>query len=103
LSGGQQQRVAIARALAGKPEVLVMDQPTVDADSQDTLASALGHLSNASGSVVLVAHELGPPAGLIERAVVLSHGHVVSDGPPPPPKGHHADPTHVHGHPHTGA
>lgn len=30
-----------------------------------------------------MAHELGPLAGLIERAVVLSHGHVVSDGPPP--------------------
>lgn len=34
---------------------------------------------------------------------MLSHSHVVSDGPPPPPKAHHADPTHVHGHPHTGA
>ncbi|MGB8651433.1 MAG: metal ABC transporter ATP-binding protein [Mycobacteriales bacterium] len=102
LSGGQQQRVLIARALAGEPEVLVLDEPTagVDADSQDTLAGALGHLSNAGGSVVLVAHELGPLAGLIRRAVVLSHGRVVSDGPPPEPEGHHADPAHVHLHAH---
>jgi zinc transport system ATP-binding protein len=105
LSGGQQQRVLIARALAGEPEVLVLDEPTagVDADSQDTLAGALGHLSNAGGSVVLVAHELGPLAGLIRRAVVLSHGRVVSDGPPPEPEGHHADPAHVHLHPHESA
>jgi zinc transport system ATP-binding protein len=104
LSGGQQQRVLIARALAGEPEVLVLDEPTagVDADSQDTLAGALGHLSNAGGSVVLVAHELGPLAALIGRAVVLSNGRVVSDGPPPEPEGHHADPTHVHLHPHAG-
>ena len=104
LSGGQQQRVLIARALAGEPEVLVLDEPTagVDADSQDTLAGALGHLSRAGGSVVLVAHELGPLAALIGRAVVLSHGRVVSDGPPPQPEGHHADPTHVHIHPHEG-
>ncbi len=104
LSGGQQQRVLIARALAGEPEVLVLDEPTagVDADSQDTLAGALGHLSRAGGSVVLVAHELGPLATLIRRAVVLSHGLVVSDGPPPQPEGHHADPTHVHDHPHEG-
>ncbi len=104
LSGGQQQRVLIARALAGEPEVLVLDEPTagVDADSQDTLAGALGHLSNAGGSVVLVAHELGPLEGLIKRAVVLSGGQVVSDGPPPRPEGHHADPTHVHVHAHEG-
>ena len=102
LSGGQQQRVLIARALAGEPEVLVLDEPTagVDADSQDTLAGALGHLSNAGGSVVLVTHELGPLATLIRRAVVLRDGQVVSDGPPPEPEGHHADPSHVHQHPH---
>ncbi|MDP9183975.1 MAG: metal ABC transporter ATP-binding protein [Actinomycetota bacterium] len=102
LSGGQQQRVLIARALAGEPEVLVLDEPTagVDADSQDTLAGALGHLSNAGGSVVLVAHELGPLATLIGRAVVLRDGRVVSDGPPPEPEGHHAHPEHVHVHPH---
>ena len=102
LSGGQQQRVLIARALAGEPEVLVLDEPTagVDADSQDTLAGALGHLSGAGGSVVLVAHELGPLAALIRRAVVLREGRIDSDGPPPEPEGHHADPDHVHVHPH---
>ena len=102
LSGGQQQRVLIARALAGEPDVLVLDEPTagVDADSQDTLAGALRHLSLAGGSVVLVAHELGPLQSLIGRAVVMSHGHVVSDGPPPQPVGHHAGPEHKHVHPH---
>lgn len=102
LSGGQQQRVLIARALAGEPEVLVLDEPTagVDADSQDTLAGALGHLSRAGGSVVLVAHELGPLASLIRRAVVMQDGRLVSDGPPPDPEGHHAHPDHVHLHAH---
>ncbi len=104
LSGGQQQRVLIARALAGEPEVLVLDEPTagVDADSQDTLAGALGHLSQAGGSVVLVAHELGPLESLIGRAVVMAGGRVLSDGPPPRPEGHHASAGHVHEHPHEG-
>jgi zinc transport system ATP-binding protein len=105
LSGGQQQRVLIARALAGEPDVLVLDEPTagVDADSQDTLAGALGHLSRQGGSVVLVAHELGPLAGLIGRAIVMSGGRVVSDGPPPEPEGHHAHAGHVHTHAHETA
>ena len=102
LSGGQQQRVLIARALAGEPDVLVLDEPTagVDADSQDTLAGALGHLSRQGGSVVLVAHELGPLAGLIRRAVVMGGGRVLSDGPPPTPEGHHSHEGHVHTHAH---
>jgi zinc transport system ATP-binding protein len=102
LSGGQQQRVLIARALAGEPDVLVLDEPTagVDADSQDTLAGALGHLSRQGGSVVLVAHELGPLAGLIGRAIVMSGGRVVADGPPPEPEGHHGHADHVHTHAH---
>jgi zinc transport system ATP-binding protein len=105
LSGGQQQRVLIARALAGEPDVLVLDEPTagVDADSQDTLAGALGHLSRQGGSVVLVAHELGPLGDLIHRAVVMGGGRIVSDGPPPQPEGHHAHAGHVHTHPHEGA
>lgn len=102
LSGGQQQRVLIARALAAEPEVLVLDEPTagVDVDSQELLAGALRHLSHAGGSVVLVAHELGPLASLIQRAVVLGGGRVLSDGPVPEPEGHHADAGHVHQHPH---
>lgn len=102
LSGGQQQRVLIARALAGEPDVLVLDEPTagVDADSQDTLAGALGHLSQQGGSVVLVAHELGPLHDLIGRAIVMGNGRVVSDGAPPPPEGHHAHADHVHTHAH---
>ncbi len=105
LSGGQQQRVLIARALAGEPDVLVLDEPTagVDADSQDTLAGALGHLSRLGGSVVLVAHELGPLADLIDRAVVMDGGRVLSDGPPPAPEGHHAHADHVHTHAHESA
>jgi zinc transport system ATP-binding protein len=84
LSGGQQQRVLIARALAGQPELLVLDEPTagVDLPSQQALADALGHLKREGATVVLVAHELGPLAPLVDRAVVLRDGRVTYDGPP---------------------
>ncbi len=105
LSGGQQQRTLIARALAGQPELLVLDEPTagVDAASQEAFAAALGRFESRGGTIVLVAHELGPLQPLIDRAVVVHHGRVAHQGPAPEPVGHHADPGHDHVHPHATA
>jgi zinc transport system ATP-binding protein len=102
LSGGQQQRVLIARALAGRPELLVLDEPTagVDAVSQEAFAEALRTFVANNGTVLLVAHELGPLAPLISRAVVVHGGRIVHDGAVPEPAGHHAAPDHDHVHPH---
>jgi zinc transport system ATP-binding protein len=102
LSGGQQQRVLIARALAGRPELLVLDEPTagVDAASQEAFAKALQRFVEDGGTVLLVAHEIGPLQPLITRCVVVHHGAVIHDGEAPEPAGHHADPDHDHVHPH---
>jgi len=101
LSGGQQQRVLIARALAAEPDLLVMDEPTagVDAANQDLFATLLGERVRAGCAVLLVAHELGPVGGIIDRCVVLSDGRVVSDGPPRQvldSAGHHPHDPHAH-------
>lgn len=84
LSGGQQQRVLIARALAGEPELFFLDEPTagVDLPNQQVLADTLETLSARGSTIVLVAHELGPMAPLIDRAVVMRDGRVAYDGPP---------------------
>ncbi|HEY6811134.1 MAG TPA: ATP-binding cassette domain-containing protein [Propionibacteriaceae bacterium] len=82
LSGGQQQRVLVARALAGEPDLLVLDEPTsgVDLEHQRVLAEVLAGLLAGGTSVLVVLHEVGQLAGLIDRAVVLSDGRVVHDG-----------------------
>jgi zinc transport system ATP-binding protein len=102
LSGGQQQRVLIARALAAEPDLLVLDEPTagVDAASQQAFADALHRFVHNGGTVLLVAHELGPLALLVNRAVVVHQGRIAHDGPVPRPAGQHADPDHDHVHPH---
>jgi zinc transport system ATP-binding protein len=84
LSGGQQQRVLVARTLAGEPDLLLLDEPNagVDADSQERIAVTLDERARAGASVVVVLHELGPFAPLIDRVVALRDGRVTYDGPP---------------------
>ena len=99
LSGGQQQRVLIARALTCEPELLVLDEPTagVDLASQAALADTLRTLVERGTTIVLVAHELGPMHPLISRAITMSDGRVLHDGPPPEPDHLHVhDPEHAH-------
>jgi zinc transport system ATP-binding protein len=102
LSGGQQQRVLIARALVRRPDLLLLDEPVagVDLPSQQAFATALARLADQGTTIVVVLHELGALAPLIQRAVVLRHGRVVHDGAPPRPAPDHAAPDHDHVHPH---
>jgi zinc transport system ATP-binding protein len=105
LSGGQQQRVLIARALAGGPELLFLDEPTagVDLPNQQALATTLQMLSDNGATIVLVTHELGPIAPLIDRSVVMRDGRVAYDGAPLDDHAVHqvdfGDQLHEHHHP----
>ncbi len=104
LSGGQQQRVLIARALAGDPDLFFLDEPTagVDLPNQQMLTDALAALKLRGSTIVLVAHELGPLAALVDRAVVMRHGRVGYDGEPIADHAVHEPwlgETHSHHHP----
>jgi zinc transport system ATP-binding protein len=104
LSGGQQQRALIARALAGEPDLFFLDEPTagVDLPNQQALADALRLLSSHGSTIVLVAHELGPMAPLVERAVVMRDGRIAYDGEPLGDHEVHAPEfgeSHTHHHP----
>ncbi len=84
LSGGQQQRSFIAKALASEPELLVLDEPVagVDAESQKRFADSLTHLVDEHGAgVLLVSHELGSVAHVLDRVLVLKQ-RIIFDGPP---------------------
>ncbi|MDR0569672.1 MAG: ABC transporter ATP-binding protein [Clostridiales Family XIII bacterium] len=80
LSGGQQQRVSIARALAGKPSLILADEPTGALDSR-TGAEMLDFLQQLNGeghTLVLITHDMNV-ASRAKRVVSLSDGRIVED------------------------
>jgi putative ABC transport system ATP-binding protein len=82
LSGGQRQRVAVARALVGEPSLLLADEPTGNLDSAtgEEMMRLFGELHGRGHTILLVTHE-PRLAARCPRAVRLSDGKVVADGP----------------------
>ncbi|MFR8470208.1 ABC transporter ATP-binding protein [Eisenbergiella tayi] len=79
LSGGQQQRVAIARAIAGKPSIILADEPTGNLDSR-TSAEVMGLLKMTSTrfhqTVIMITHNEAI-AQLADRTIHMEDGRIV--------------------------
>ena len=81
LSGGQQQRVSIARALAGKPSVILADEPTgaLDSHTGREVLRFLQKLNQEGDTVVLITHD-NSIAIKAKRIVRLQDGKIIYDG-----------------------
>ena len=77
LSGGMRQRVAVARALAGKPEILLMDEPlsALDALTRAKLQDEIERIrSQEKRTIVLVTNDVDEALLLADRVAILSRG-----------------------------
>jgi phospholipid/cholesterol/gamma-HCH transport system ATP-binding protein len=84
LSGGMRKRVALARALALEPEILFLDEPTTGLDpvSAREFDRLLRVLAESLGlTLFIVTHDLDMLLSVAGRAIALSAGRVIADGP----------------------
>jgi len=85
LSGGELQRVALGAALAGRPQVILLDEPTSQLDpvAGDELIALLRRLGEDFDTAILLAeHRLERCLAFADRAIAMRSGRIVCDAPP---------------------
>jgi putative ABC transport system ATP-binding protein len=82
LSGGEQQRTAIARALAGRPALVLADEPTGNLDSASgaSILELLRELHREGTTIVVITHDLEVAAAM-ERRIEIKDGRIIRDMP----------------------
>jgi len=81
-SHGMKQRLGIAQALLGKPDLLILDEPTTGLDPQQMREMRLlvHSIANRGATVLLSSHLLGEVEQVCSHAAVVNRGHVVATG-----------------------
>jgi ABC-2 type transport system ATP-binding protein len=84
LSGGQRQRLGLALALVGRPQLVVLDEPTAGMDPAARVAtrSLIDGLRRDGVTVLLTTHDLADVEALADRVAIVVRGRIVAEGTP---------------------
>jgi lipopolysaccharide export system ATP-binding protein len=84
LSGGERRRLEIARALAGEPQFMLLDEPFagIDPIAVGDIRQLVRQLTDRGIGVLITDHNVRETLGLIDRALILHEGQVLTEGSP---------------------
>jgi ABC-2 type transport system ATP-binding protein len=82
LSGGERQRLGLALALVGRPEVVVLDEPTagMDPEARAATRAIVADLRSTGAAILLTSHDLTDVERLADRICILDGGRIVAAG-----------------------
>ena len=94
LSGGMRRRLLIGRSLLHRPQLLLLDEPTVGLDPQvrQELWALIDRLRSEGVSILMSTHYIEEAERLCDRVTIMSHGRAVAVGPPRELIAEHAGP-----------
>ena len=81
LSGGQRQSIAIARALAGRPPIIIMDEPSSAMDMQSEYALIQRFLADFEGRTMMLVTHRPQLLALVDRVIRIEDGRILADLP----------------------
>ena len=83
LTKGERQRVAVASVLAGRPQVLIFDEPTTGLDERESrrMMALINHLNRRGHTIVLITHAMWLVAEYAHRVIVMHQGRILLDAP----------------------
>jgi ABC-2 type transport system ATP-binding protein len=84
LSGGERQRVGLAVALVGRPDLVILDEPTagMDVEARAATRGLLGRLRDQGVTVLLTSHDLADVERVADRLAIIDRGRIVALGSP---------------------
>ncbi|GHV55331.1 hypothetical protein FACS1894216_17370 [Synergistales bacterium] len=83
MSRGERQQTALASVIARRPKLLVLDEPTTGLDYKEcvTAMAAVSRLNESGTTIFMISHDMEVVADFARRALVLSKGRLIGDGP----------------------
>jgi len=87
LSGGEQQRTALASVLALRPDLLILDEPTMGQDwgHLSAFMEHVGRLNGRGMAILLITHDYGLVHRYAQRVLLLRDGRIAAEGSPQAP------------------
>lgn len=81
---GEQKRLEIARALAGKPKMILLDEPVAGLNTKETekISELILKIKEKGFTIILVEHDMNLVMGISDKIIVLNYGQKISEGTP---------------------